>query len=187
MCNLEDESILHVLVECQFARMCWYNVGISVNDQDCLCLSQWLSKVMEAYAMTEVQLACMICWEVWRNKNAIVWHQKGEKFDRVVASAKLTFSHWSSDQDKSYDHFLGFMTQYDGKEHWECPGNGKLNVNTDAPIFMDSIRYSFSMVVRDQKGELFEAKSSCRQGTIDPILAEAMGIREALSWVKNKG
>lgn len=32
-----------------------------------------------------------------------------------------------------------------------------------------------------------EEKSSCRQGTMDPEMDEAMGIREALSWVKRKG
>lgn len=25
---------------------------------------------------------------------AVVWHQKGEEFDRVVISAEFTFSHW---------------------------------------------------------------------------------------------
>ncbi|XP_074351531.1 uncharacterized protein LOC141690649 [Apium graveolens] len=79
------------------------------------------------------------------------------------------------------------MTHNDGKEHWEYPRNGDLKVNTDAAIFTNSNRYSFSMVARDHLGELVEAKSSCKQGTIDPVLAEAIGIREALSWVKEHG
>lgn len=32
-----------------------------------------------------------------------------------------------------------------------------------------------------------EALSTCKQGNTDPMLAEAMVIGEALSWVKNKG
>lgn len=129
----------------------------------------------------------MLYWEVWKNKNAVVWNQKGEEFDRVVVSAKLTFSHWVSAQDKSFDNFLGFMTQADGKERWECPVEGGLKVNTDATIFSDSNRYSYSLVACDQRGELLKARSSCKQGNVDPVLAEAMGVREALSWVKNKG
>ncbi|KAL8091728.1 hypothetical protein AgCh_034114 [Apium graveolens] len=129
----------------------------------------------------------MICWEIWKNRNGIVWNQKGEEFDRVVVSAKLTLSQWWSAQDKSFDNFLGFMTQADGKEHWKCPEIGRLKVNTDAAIFSDPNRYSYFLVVRDHEGALVEAKSSCKQGTIDPVLAEAMGVREALSWVKDKG
>lgn len=32
-----------------------------------------------------------------------------------------------------------------------------------------------------------KAISTCKQGNIDPMLAEVVGVREALSWVKNKG
>ena len=43
------------------------------------------------------------------------------------------------------------------------------------------------MIARDHEGRLAEAASSCRKGCIDhPELAEAIGIKEALSWVKAK-
>ncbi|KAL8106674.1 hypothetical protein AgCh_023430 [Apium graveolens] len=43
-----------------------------------------------------------------------------------------------------------------------------------------------AMVVRDHYGNLVEAKSRCYQGLVSPDLAEAMGIREAQSWVKKE-
>ena len=187
VCNIETETVLHTLVTCQFAKRCWNHAEIVVDDRDCTNFSQWLSLVMEMHSSKNVQIACMLCWEMWKNRNAVVWQQKGEEFDRVVVSAKLTFNHWWSAQDKSFDNFLGFMTQADGKERWERPVEGALKVNTDAAIFSDSNKYSYSLVARDHKGELVEARSSCKQGNIDPVLAEAMGVREALSWVKNKG
>lgn len=39
-------------------------------------------------------------------------------------------------------------------------------------------------MVRNQQGQLVEAQSKCREGKISPELAEAIGIREALSWIK---
>lgn len=42
------------------------------------------------------------------------------------------------------------------------------------------------MVARDHTGELLVATASCKHGQINPELAEAIGIKEALSWVKNK-
>lgn len=42
------------------------------------------------------------------------------------------------------------------------------------------------MVARDHEGKLVEAISSCKRGRVDPELAEAIGIREALSWIKVK-
>lgn len=42
------------------------------------------------------------------------------------------------------------------------------------------------MVARDHTGALIGAQSSCKQGSLNPDLAEAIGIKEALSWVKSR-
>lgn len=42
------------------------------------------------------------------------------------------------------------------------------------------------MVATNHKGELVEAISRCRQGTISSNVAMAIRIREALSWIKQK-
>lgn len=64
--------------------------------------------------------------------------------------------------------------------------HNRVKINTDAAIFSDTNRFSHAQVVRDHNGELVEAMSRCHQGTISPETAEAMGIREALSWIKQK-
>lgn len=61
---------------------------------------------------------------------------------------------------------------------------GTFKVNTDVAIFEDSNIYIYDIVGRDHDGQLLEARSSCKQGCLYPELAEAIGIREALSWVK---
>lgn len=42
------------------------------------------------------------------------------------------------------------------------------------------------MLARNYRGETLEAISSCKQGCVQPEMAEAMRIREAISWVKDK-
>lgn len=49
VCNIESETVLHTLVTCQFARMCWNHAGIVVDDRDCTSFAQWLSLEMEVY------------------------------------------------------------------------------------------------------------------------------------------
>uniref|UniRef100_A0A803QK79 Reverse transcriptase n=1 Tax=Cannabis sativa TaxID=3483 RepID=A0A803QK79_CANSA len=39
----------------------------------------------------------------------------------------------------------------------------------------------------DASGHALEAISCCKPGTVTPEIAEAMGVREALSWLKKKG
>ena len=59
-----------------------------------------------------------------------------------------------------------------------------IKVKCDAAIFEGLNCYSFSFAARDHRREVVEARSKCRLGNIAPENAEAMGVREALSWLK---
>ncbi|XP_063936253.1 uncharacterized protein LOC135147271 [Daucus carota subsp. sativus] len=147
---------------------------------------EWLSAAVQKYKGEELLRICMVCWSIWNNRNSIVWNQKGAEFVEVVASATQFLDHWKNAQDRSYDSSFGFMTLNDGEVHWKPPHEGTIKVNTDAALFEDSNCYAYAIVARDHEGKLVEAMSSCRQGRVDPELAEAIGIREALSWIKAK-
>lgn len=59
-------------------------------------------------------------------------------------------------------------------------------MNTDAAISESSNYYSHSMIAQDHRGALIKARSSCKQGSINSEVAEAIGIREALSWINSQ-
>lgn len=126
----------------------------------------------------------MVCWELWKARNNLVWNQKGGEITEVVVSTTSVLNHWISVQDKTFDNFLGFMTQDDGAEHWKAPNVDKIKVNTDAAIFETSNCYSYSLVARNHNGELIEASTRCIQGKVSPEMAEVMGI--ILSWVRKQ-
>lgn len=105
----------------------------------------------------------------------------------MVESALSVLNQWKSVQDRTFDRFLGFMSLEDGDEHWSLPSSNSVKVNSDAAIFRETSCYSYACIVRDDKGSLIEARSKCSRGRTSADLAEAIGIREALSWVKNEG
>lgn len=72
----------------------------------------------------------------------------------------------------------------DGREQWQPPSLNRVKVNVDVALFDDLNRYSHALVVRDHNGTLVEASSKCCPGLVSPEIAEALGIREALSWIK---
>lgn len=58
-------------------------------------------------------------------------------------------------------------------------------MNVDAALFSDIDRFSFAFVAQDHNGQLMEARTSCKYGFSEPRIAEAIGLKEALSWVGN--
>uniref|UniRef100_A0A803QBL9 RNase H type-1 domain-containing protein n=1 Tax=Cannabis sativa TaxID=3483 RepID=A0A803QBL9_CANSA len=83
----------------------------------------------------------------------------------VTLLATRMLEQWSKAQDKSSQVFtVAFLTAADGAELWKTPAAGEVKINIDVALF-------YFMLT----------------GTVTPELAEAMGVREALSWLKRKG
>ncbi|XP_062081298.1 uncharacterized protein LOC133786098 [Humulus lupulus] len=82
---------------------------------------------------------------------------------------------------------LAWVDQDDGNADWIPPEEGCNKVNTDAGLFESKGCYSFSCVARNHHGQWVEAIFQCRRGNVTPELAEAIAIKEALSWIKDSG
>lgn len=146
----------------------------------------WLSNSFDNWETQKRQLGAMLCWSIWKYMNEMVWNQQGMKIKDVVVSANVILSQWYSAHDKSFNYYLGFMTQEDGDKDWVRPTGNKIKVNTYAAIFATFGCYSYAFAVRYYEGMLIEARSRCCPGNISLESTEAMGIRETLSQIKEK-
>ncbi|KAJ8760278.1 hypothetical protein K2173_011690 [Erythroxylum novogranatense] len=69
---------------------------------------------------------------------------------------------------------------------WQKPPVGFIKINTDVAIFKEARKTGTGFVVRNSNGDCLAAGSNVFLGILDPSTAEAMRIREALSWVKKQ-
>ncbi|XP_031108704.1 uncharacterized protein LOC116013195 [Ipomoea triloba] len=68
---------------------------------------------------------------------------------------------------------------------WVPPPTGTLKCNVDAMI-NDGV-VGFGAVLRDHEGKFVAACGGRLNCAIDPYVAEAMAVKEALTWLKNRG
>ncbi|KAL8157121.1 hypothetical protein AgCh_001998 [Apium graveolens] len=71
----------------------------------------------------------------------------------------------------------------DGVTSWAKPQPNTVKVSVDAAIFEDRSEAGFEMVARDSDGRLIEAKVLTESRCTSPVLAEAIAVKEALSWI----
>ncbi|XP_074323404.1 uncharacterized protein LOC141660325 [Apium graveolens] len=172
----------------------WWNVymlyllglsSISLTQLEITPVADWFQLVTEQHNMEVIMNTCMVCWLLWKNRNDLIWNQRSMEVSEVVNSAYQFLNYWKSVQDRTFDRSMGFMNPEDGDEHLKVPHANSVKINTDVVIFEETNCYSFAFVVRDHVGNLVEARSRCLEGNPSPELAEALGIKEALSWVAN--
>ena len=60
-----------------------------------------------------------------------------------------------------------------------------IKVTVDAATFTDQLAFGMGMIARDYRGELIQDRSLLQHEVVSPELAEAMAMKEALSWIKS--
>ncbi|WOH04559.1 hypothetical protein DCAR_0623969 [Daucus carota subsp. sativus] len=83
-CNMELETINHVLLNCSYAQGCWSILG--------------------GWMVEKRQMGVMLCWAIWKCRNNLVWNQRGLEITEVVESAKVVRSQWKKAQDNLFNH-----------------------------------------------------------------------------------
>ncbi|XP_060960654.1 uncharacterized protein LOC133031222 [Cannabis sativa] len=185
VCKSHPETTVHALLNCQLALHCWSTLGITLN----ITLSSFGNWLHEAFLKLDEDQVCravMLCWALWKARNATVWNKKQSSHTKILASARTTLDHWRKAQDNTCLSSLFFKNKGDGAELWTKPDSNNIKVNVNAALFAQDNSYGFGIVARDSQGKLIEAKTYYHGGDFSAETIEAIGIKEALSWIKNK-
>ncbi|XP_060965628.1 uncharacterized protein LOC115720204 [Cannabis sativa] len=186
MCGVYAETELHLLVTCQFAGSCWEAAAVGDASRNNSSLLYWLD--FNAHRMDSEKLGrlVMLCWALWSVRNDLIWKDRARSVSDVVAFAFSSLDQYVKAQGKGNIPFLSPLKDGDGSELWNKPLTG-IKLNVDATIFDRDFKHGFGCVVRNSNGELISAFAGVKIGRVSPELAEAIGIREALGWLKNHG
>ncbi|KAM6598685.1 hypothetical protein CsatA_018294 [Cannabis sativa] len=130
--------------------------------------------------------AAMISWSIWTTRNELIWQNKSRNAKEVVKSARLVLDQWKVVNFESPNAYFATGDAL-GSKLWRKPDQSTIKVNVDGAIFEDQQKFGFGYIARDCFGALIEAVSGSRRGYVLPEIAEIIGIKEALSWIKNKG
>lgn len=71
-------------------------------------------------------------------------------------------------------------------QKWEKPTQGWLKLNIDAAIDKHNHKMGLGWIMRGEEGHFMAAKCYPLHGNFSPKEAEAVAVREALSWLKNR-
>uniref|UniRef100_A0A803NY05 RNase H type-1 domain-containing protein n=1 Tax=Cannabis sativa TaxID=3483 RepID=A0A803NY05_CANSA len=129
----------------------------------------------------------MLCWSIWRTQNDLIFKKSSPTIDKVVSFAKLTLDQWISAQHSPYNFSLNNHTVREKDEQWTKSSLNMIEINVDGDIFSQSNIYGFRCIARDHEGDFIEAFQSSKPSVVNPEFAEAVGIKEALSWIKSHG
>lgn len=93
-CNVMEESTMHCLVQCQFAKACGSVVGLDTHVGEGDDFPSWLEGMMLQFTSSRVAEVVMLLWAVWLARNKVVWHNTYPHVDEVVRDSRVTLDQW---------------------------------------------------------------------------------------------
>lgn len=181
VCNAAEETILHILAECKPAKEAWTFFNNMIDASPTHTATDWFMKMVRQIHKSQISCFTMICWNLWAARNDKVWNNISSNGISIVHKTRSFLHDWSQLNFSSTQHSNSNMPSV----KWTKPSPGFLKLNTDAALDKSKGKMGFGWVLRDEHGTFVAASCMPKDGLCAPKEAEAMAIREALSWLKN--
>ncbi|XP_019153886.1 PREDICTED: uncharacterized protein LOC109150431 [Ipomoea nil] len=120
-------------------------------------------------------------WQIWEARNEKIWNNVILSTHAIVSGAQSFILEWQLANHSTVQPTSNFVR--DAK--WERPPLGWLKLNVDAALDYGNRRMGLGFVLRDAEGTFVAAKEIPISGLFKPKEDEAIGVREALKWIKD--
>lgn len=193
-CGKEPETNLHVFFYCEKVREVWTRSGLGVSTPLSNIFSLWMQVIIINNNSVYIENFFMLLWSIWQTKNAHVWNDQSILPTSTIHTAQSMLYGWQQAciHANQESHHMSHASQQDhaisvpiyDRTKWAAPTPSFLKLNSDAALFHHEQRTGFGFILRDSTNCVIKCSSWTMQGVLDPTVAEALGIREALSWLK---
>lgn len=166
-------------VRCPFARSCWHILGIT-DHHSVNCFLDGLEALFTSKTDNELCVLISMCWKIWSARNDKIWNH-------ITVSASHVYHYINNFllERNVVNLTVSNSRSSTSSTVWPKPPPGLFKVNVDAALDPNSKKMGFGFVIRDSAGSLIVARCLPWFRLFKPGEAEAVGVREALKWLKS--
>uniref|UniRef100_A0A803QQ60 RNase H type-1 domain-containing protein n=1 Tax=Cannabis sativa TaxID=3483 RepID=A0A803QQ60_CANSA len=143
--------------------------------------ASWLEQVF-SFTATKDMCKIMACWALWKARNKKIGKNQTYSLNEIMVSAFTSLDHWRKAQDIISLSSIFFDNISDQNELWVKPEIQTIKINVDAAVLEQENSYRFGFI--DHHASPLHIQAMYHGGYFLAETMEAMGIKEALSWIK---
>jgi ribonuclease HI len=188
-CYEATESMDHAFLHCEWVRQIWFSSPLTINTSQILNQSfgDWVFYMLTSSNTECIQQILSITYNIWWTRNQKAFQNKNtpvlEALDKALTSIH-EFLHHSTAAQPTPSSRTALADRNNNR--WTPPHENFLKLNVDAHLHDDG-RWGYGMVLRRMDGRAVGAITKVIKGSDDATLAEAVGILEAVKWLKTHG
>jgi ribonuclease HI len=177
-CGAQEESTLHALVDCSYARLFWGKLkemtGIKLPK---MCPRTWAFDLLDDSICSASTRGILMCgmWSLWNSRN-------DRRHGKAAIEPKRAIE-WALDvcfqllPDGLQD---SVVTLTQNAEKWKKPSTGHLKINTDGGFCASYCTGATGAVIRDANGSFIKASARRLTSVASALIAEAEAMRDGV-------
>ena len=99
MCSQGRKSAYHILLNCDLVIDCWRDTSLPYPITFG-SISSWLDCIFRFSSKDQACMAVMFCWELWLNRNYVVWKNQWWASNQIRHIASSLASQWNEAREK---------------------------------------------------------------------------------------
>ncbi|CAH9133727.1 unnamed protein product [Cuscuta epithymum] len=186
ICNTEEETVLHMLCDCEFVATCWTKAAFGVPRMRDWFLNtlEWIwrhcqGKGRNSDRIPHASRFAYVIWCLWKARNAWIFEGFRPDADRVVRTAYAHAEEYNKVSVRDGIKQLKVANYI----KWIPPDSESFKLNCDGSSWDDGREAGAGGVIRNHKGEWIIG-FTLNIGRTDSFKAELWGLRQGLWLVK---
>lgn len=191
VCADEAETMEHMILFCEWARVTWFSSALSIkidkvgfSSFENWCWG-WMVNNEDVDDETKSFIA-ILCWEIWKSRCQHVF--QGHKVNPVltcIRAASLHAEFWSANLKHTHaDAIPVHNTVANASCHWEKPAAGVIKFNIDGAFTGSNDSAGIGVVVRDHFGAVIDGLCTAVH-SFSALVVEALALLRAFLMASN--
>ncbi|XP_031091035.1 uncharacterized protein LOC115996030 [Ipomoea triloba] len=183
MCGLAHEDVMHAFVLCDFSKLVWHESTLILPPVmgDSFCT--WFTRALRDQHEDNIALLVAVMYDTWQARNKAVWDGYLPRPRSVTAAATRALHAWRE------VHGVHVMSSVSPSR----TPSPVLSTEVLAPLkrcYIDASyipatkKASFGAVMLSSAGDFVAVCAGPLPSCFSPFMAEILGCREALSWLR---
>lgn len=184
MCGHDEESLFHVLVNCDHAHLFWEEAEDFFEFKlPRLHPETWSRDLLDSSFMArdKAAVAISVMWSIWANQNKYAHDEvqfqprrSMEIINELIASLYVPVAN-------------GGAAPVRARIKWQPPDTGWIKINTDGAVRQVQRRAGVGVVAREHSGAFLRGRCIKYEAITDPCIIELLACRDAMAMAIEDG